>query len=355
VLDVEDARRVLTETPEPFATDTVEKHAALAHFEPHHVLISDGVARARRRALNEEALEPSAPVHHAAGRILTKIDATADELVARGGFDWPAFRACWMAMARDVVFGPSAAEDLVLARALDSLREDANWVLLKPVRRVERKRLLARIAAHLALADDGSLAAPLAAARDEYAAPLSQIAHWLFAFDAAGITALRALALLEAHPQARRRAVEEGGEGGRPFLRAVLLETVRLWPTTPLILRETKTPTKWRGSVLPAGTGIMIFLPYFHRDPDRLAFANRLAPEVWLEGRDEALGLLPFSAGPAACPGRNLVLLMAGAMLARLLTAASHVAGSPIRDADALPLSFDHTRLVVDVGRQVLE
>ncbi|MBV9778206.1 MAG: cytochrome P450 [Acetobacteraceae bacterium] len=114
-----------------------------------------------------------------------------------------------------------------------------------------------------------------------------------------------------------------------------MLDTVRLWPTTPLILRETTGPTEWRGGALPAGTGIVIFVPYFDRDPERLPFADQFAPEVWLDGQAEAYGLLPFSAGPAACPGHNLVLLTASAMLARLLAAEPHVEGFPLRPGRA--------------------
>ena len=130
-----------------------------------------------------------------------------------------------------------------------------------------------------------------------------------------------------------------------------MLDTVRLWPTTPLILRETTGPTEWRGGALPAGMGIVIFVPYFDRDPERLPFADQFAPEVWLDGQAEAYGLLPFSAGPAACPGRNLVLLTASAMLARLLAAEPHVEGFPLRPGESLPATFDHTRLLVRFGR----
>lgn len=34
-----------------------------------------------------------------------------------------------------------------------------------------------------------------------------------------------------------------------PFLRACLLEAVRLWPTTPAILRQPNKETVWNGSV----------------------------------------------------------------------------------------------------------
>src|SRR5687767_12119774 len=42
VLGREHMDRVLGQTPEPFATATLEKRAALSRFEPHGVLISHG-------------------------------------------------------------------------------------------------------------------------------------------------------------------------------------------------------------------------------------------------------------------------------------------------------------------------
>ena len=43
----------------------------------------------------------------------------------------------------------------------------------------------------------------------------------------------------------------------RPFARAMVQESLRLWPTTPLILRRTTADTDWGGRTLPAGSGVM--------------------------------------------------------------------------------------------------
>jgi hypothetical protein len=63
ILNLEHVHRVLEETPEPFAIDTKEKRAALAHFEPKGVLISEGAERADRRRYNEQVLESDRPAH----------------------------------------------------------------------------------------------------------------------------------------------------------------------------------------------------------------------------------------------------------------------------------------------------
>jgi hypothetical protein len=53
VLSAGDVRRILTESPEPFAAANLEKRSALASFQPHGVLLSTGADRADRRRFNE--------------------------------------------------------------------------------------------------------------------------------------------------------------------------------------------------------------------------------------------------------------------------------------------------------------
>jgi cytochrome P450 len=186
-------------------------------------------------------------------------------------------------------------------------------------------------------------------------APEDQVAHWLFAFDAAGMTAFRALALLTTHAAERRRALLDTERASNvdalPFLRACLLDTVRLWPTTPLILRQTSATTEWNGRQLPAGTGVLIFTPFFHRDPTRLPFADRFVPHMWLDelamAALPATGLVPFSAGPGICPGRQIVLLMTSVLVGELLRASDLriTAGQRPSPERPLPPTLDHFAL----------
>jgi cytochrome P450 len=73
--------------------------------------------------------------------------------------------------------------------------------------------------------------------------------------------------------------------------------------------------TAWERGLLPARTTVVVVSSFFHRDERTLPFADRFTPEIWLDGQaQENLSLIPFSAGPGACPGRNLVLLVAGTL-----------------------------------------
>ena len=73
VLRPDQLHRVLAESPEPFSPATSEKRGALAHFKPRNVLVSTGTERTVRRALQEQALDTSSPVHRFADSFLPVI------------------------------------------------------------------------------------------------------------------------------------------------------------------------------------------------------------------------------------------------------------------------------------------
>lgn len=311
ILAPEHVHRVLDESPEPFATDSSEKWASLSHFEPRGVLISRGPERADRRRFNEEVLDTPHPMHRLAERFRVVVEEEAAAL--RGELDWTTFSGAWFRVVRRIVFGDAAREDHEVTNMVARLRGDANWAFLKPKRDRLRERFFARMEAHLARAEPGSLASVMAHTRTTpLTAPTDQVPQWLFGFDPACMAAFRALALIASHPEAR---VDEPGS-----LRACVLESLRLWPTTPLVLRQTTGETQWENGTMPAGTGVLIYSPFFHRDDTRLAYADRFAPEVWADDRaHDGWPLIPFSSGPAVCPGRNLVLMLTTLMLSALL------------------------------------
>lgn len=354
LLEAAHVRRVLEETPDPFAAASSEKRAALAHFQPDGVLISTGSARAERRRVNEIALDADRPCHRLTARFTEVIGRESRELIAASaarGFGWGAFHDAWFRAVRTAVLGQGARDDHELTQMLDLLRRDANWAFLKPRRNRLRRRFEARLQAHLARAEMGSIAAIIAAMpTGADAAKAEQVPQWLFAFDAAAIATLRALSLLSSHPKAaaQARAEATGEDAELPFLRACLLESVRLWPTTPMILRQTTGETDWDGATMPSRTGVLILAPFFCRDGERLPFADRFSPELWANsGEAERRGVVPFSMGLAACPGRNLVLLFASNFLADLLREGCMHSMSPTKldPARPLPATLDHLRL----------
>ncbi len=346
LLDPADAHRVLAETPDPFSTRTPEKASVLAHFEPKVSLNSEGTERTIRRRFNDYALDSTSPRHHMSEHFIAVLRDEFRRLFPRvhrqrDVLDWGAFSDSWFRMVRRILFGEAAADDNELSRIMASLRRAANWGFLFPRQKGLRERLFARIRDYLVQAEPNSLASYIARMpADLRPDSEQQVPQWLFAFDAAGMATFRALALLTAQP-----------ETARPDLRATLLESVRLWPTSPLILREAKTATTWEQGELPANTAMVIFTPFFHRDDERLPYADRFAPALWSsengEPKDPRVALVPFSAGSGFCPGRNLVLLLGSSFLAELTSCAevTSLSNVDLGAENPLPGTLNHFRL----------
>lgn len=350
ILDPDDVHRVLEDSPEPFATAETLETSALKHFEPKVALISHGAERAQRRRLNEEALDHGHPIHHMAATFMPVVKEEAKALVDRvrgsgGTLDYQTFIDAWFRVVRRVVLGDSAREDTELTELTEKLRADGNWGFFKPVDKSGRAELLDRIQAALDRAEPGSVAAFMAQLpKDSDAEPAQQIPQWLFAFDPAGMATFRGLALLAADPKtldaARRQIREEQEEAAPmlPLLRSTVLESLRLWPTTPMILRETTTEVEFDHGVMPAGTSVLVFAPFFHRDDRNLDFAHRFAPELWGRPRTRKdWPLVPFSAGLGICPGRHLVLLLTSNFMAEILGHSELELQSHTLDPESLP------------------
>jgi cytochrome P450 len=344
VLSPSDVQRVLVEEAELFAPANREKRAALSHFQPDGVLISEGGERAARRAFNEVVLETQRRVHSLADELVSRAREEARDIIEaaeRGGaLDWDTFAPGWWRMVRRVVLGDGARDDEGVTEMLTRLRHDANWAFLRPRRTRLREQLHEKLAERLAHPEPGSLAAQIAtASSSDDSAAVDQVAHWLFAFDAAGMALFRTLSLLDGHRSYRQRVLDD-----LQLLRASVLESLRLWPTTPAILRDATATTAWSSGTLPKGSAIIIFAPYFQRDGGRLSYADSFCPEIWLDGRAQAdPALIPFSHGPAVCPGRNLVLLLTSSMLAALIEhdGFRQSPAHPLEARDALPATLN--------------
>jgi cytochrome P450 len=152
------------------------------------------------------------------------------------------------------------------------------------------------------------------------------------ALEAVRTVVANTLGLLATHPAARTRVLEEiaaadaahgrgtvAGLADLRFVRACIQESIRLWPAAPTLVRRTTAETEWQGTVVPSGTRVLIPAAVFHRRRT-LPYANRFAPEIWLDGSGDAdTSLNLFSRGGAQCAGRNLALLLVTASLAELL------------------------------------
>lgn len=348
VLRPDHVHRLLYETPEPFSAAATDKVGALRHFQPHAVFVTDPPLRTPRRRVNEEALDSHQAVHRYAHQMLGVIQEELDTLHATLG--WTDFREVWSRAVRRIVLGDRARGDTELTRLLDSLRSDANWATLHRQDASAEQRFRELLDSYVENAEPGSLVGALRQGPTHELDPAGQVPHWLFAFDAAGMALWRLFAVLAVHPEYAVPIAEEARHPEEsPLLAhagAAVQESLRLWPTTLVVLREGVAATEWNAGTAPAGTEFAIVSSVFHRDDQALDFANTFEPEIWLDGRsDRQWPLIPFSAGPAVCPGRNVVLLITSA-------AASRVVANYDLDPDpvtarklggAMPTTFDHT------------
>lgn len=106
-----------------------------------------------------------------------------------------------------------------------------------------------------------------------------------------------------------------------PLLRAVLSETIRLYPPAWIMGRQTNRALHIADCAL-AKDAILIICPYaLHRRPDLYPEPEKFRPERFLQGpRVDRFAYLPFGAGPRTCIGMGLALQLAQVILTSLLS-----------------------------------
>jgi cytochrome P450 len=328
-----DAHRALEGSPDPFASDPPAKRDGMVVFQPDAVTISRGEAWRNRRAFNEAVLDYGRPVHEFAERFARVAAEEAAELVSAaalegGELGFGPWNRAFLRITRRVVLGDAAAEDTQLSEELGAMMSEANGMPGKTSDRYPA--FVARLGRYVAAAEPGSLASRFNdAPADAETKPVGQVPHWLFANgDTLAINSFRALAAILSHPSQRAKVDAElasAGEdaeaiAGLRYLEACLEDAMRLWPTTPMLSRETTVDTDWRGATVPAGTQVLVPNTYLHRDRDRIDYADRFAPDRWLDGEAaEEWSFNHFSRGPQGCPGTGITLFIGKAVLAELL------------------------------------
>jgi cytochrome P450 len=136
--------------------------------------------------------------------------------------------------------------------------------------------------------------------------------------------------LLAAHPEVEQRlhaeldATLDGHApsseqlAALPWLRMVIDETLRLYPSAFMIARQCEGPQQLAGHTLAAGTVAFISTWVMHRDPQRWPQPERFdptrfGPDAPPRGRFD---YIPFGAGPRLCIGKQLALMEAQLIVA---------------------------------------
>ena len=129
---VDDVRRVLEGSPEPFAADPDAKRRGMEHFQPTALTISRDGAWEERRRFNEAVLDTGRPAHRLAKRFATVIAQEGAALITEietdgdGYLDWDAFNLCVRRIASRAVLGDDARDDGRVFELLSKLMEEAN-------------------------------------------------------------------------------------------------------------------------------------------------------------------------------------------------------------------------------------
>jgi cytochrome P450 len=126
---------------------------------------------------------------------------------------------------------------------------------------------------------------------------------------------------------------------------------MRLWPTTPMLSRETVRNTDWDGVPIPAGTQLVIVNSFTHRDREQFAFADKFEPDQWLSGEaSDDWSFNHFSHGPQGCPGTALAMFVGKAVIGHVLVTSDLRLLEPDLDPrGALPHALDYFSLRFDL------
>ncbi|KAH7921538.1 cytochrome P450 [Leucogyrophana mollusca] len=173
---------------------------------------------------------------------------------------------------------------------------------------------------------------------------------WLLASNKAAQTKLReeVTALVADNPRPDYRSLKDS-----PFLEAVIMESLRLFPPVPMMFRKAAKDTEIDGTFVPEGTLIYIPIRVFNTWKEHWGEdAEEFRPERWHslpETYNPAFSLLSFSAGPHGCIGKTMAMVEMKAILAILIAkfefdlaypgqVAKPRAGVTMKPSDCLPL-----------------
>jgi cytochrome P450 len=351
ICDREFVRHVLEESPAQFIAARA-KRDGMRHFQPRALTISRGHEWEARRRFNEEVLDYGKQ-HRFAERFLSVI---REEIAPTHGrapplSSWDDFDRLFARLTRRIIFGDGARDDDQLTAELRTLMREAN----RPRAGLDSPRLVAfqeQLGRYLASPAAGSLAQLCIATTMPADDVAGQIPHWMFAmWETLTTNTIRALALILAHPAAERRVRRElshanltwaADVANLAYLRGCIHEAMRLWPTTPMIVREVAVQTLYAGEAIPAGTTLILHNGLNHRDSQRDPYADWFAPERWADGTPNSL-YNHLSSGTQICAGYNLAVFLSQAVLATVLSqrrlALVHPKLSPDRP---LPQALDY-------------
>ena len=350
VFDNAAVQQILGRSPAVYA-ESSQKRAGMSHFQPQAATVSRGSEWESRRRFNDIVLESEQRIHSRAKDFVPKVQ----EVARRPHRQWKDFRDSFHSIMLQVMFGRDDPESRELSERQRTLMMRGNRLFGAP-----RSRLLNQFHASLRSFMQDPAARGLAslcphAPQSVSTKPTHRMAHWMFAMrDSLAINTARALALLVTHSEHLAQVREELPVelGTQPdsihdltYLEWCIHEAMRLWPSTPLLVRETTQADRLRDRVIPPRTQVLISNNHHHRDTSAYPDADRFVPDRW-RGVDVNYKFNHFSNGPQVCAGKNLAMLLAKSFLSEALRANHYRLLRPrIRTDEPIPYTYNHFKL----------
>lgn len=139
-----------------------------------------------------------------------------------------------------------------------------------------------------------------------------------------------ALYLLALYPEWQDRLAQEAREFDGSFAnlsalavtRDVFRETLRLYPSVPMMVREAAQPRIFRNRPLKTGAQVVVSPWHLHRHERFWDNPDGFDPSRWETENGKRCtrdAYLPFSAGPRICPGAGFALIEGATILAALV------------------------------------
>ncbi|KAL1567548.1 6,7,8-trihydroxycoumarin synthase-like [Salvia divinorum] len=137
------------------------------------------------------------------------------------------------------------------------------------------------------------------------------------------------------------RMIEEDELMKLPYLKAVVMEALRLYPPAPLLYRKVEKSQVVDGLQVEVGTKFIINGWAIARDPEIWKDPEEFVPDRFLNGSDSdwEFKMLPFGGGRRRCPGMGMGMVSIHLALANLLYSFDWAVppSAPPVDTDALP------------------
>ncbi|CAN6165832.1 unnamed protein product [Urochloa humidicola] len=117
-----------------------------------------------------------------------------------------------------------------------------------------------------------------------------------------------------------RRLIEATDLPKLPYLRCIILETLRLYPVVPLLVpRQSSVDCTVTGFHIPKGTTLFVNTFVINRDPETWDDPTTFLPERFEDGRSHGKMAISFGMGRRRCPAENLGMQMVGLALGTMI------------------------------------